>query len=125
MGFVGTFEHYYLLKPLTPKCSQNKILAVKNLWNSVRTSVFGEKYRNTSVGLLVHMKSLEFASEINWPLAVVATIQGHNEISENLFDEDHHTDILAATQQTIMGLNSSWNRIDSSLSSNFWNYPFW
>ena len=29
------------LKHTTPKSSQNKILAVKNLWNSVRTSVFG------------------------------------------------------------------------------------
>ena len=29
------------LKNITPKYSQNKILAVKNLWNSVRTSVFG------------------------------------------------------------------------------------
>jgi hypothetical protein len=29
------------LKHTTPKSSQNKILAVKNLWNTVRTSVFG------------------------------------------------------------------------------------
>ena len=29
------------LKHTTPKSSQNKILAAKNLWNSVRTSVFG------------------------------------------------------------------------------------
>ena len=29
------------LKHITPKCSQNKILAVKNLGNSVHTSVFG------------------------------------------------------------------------------------
>jgi hypothetical protein len=30
------------LKHITPKCSQNKILAVKNLGNSVHTSVFGD-----------------------------------------------------------------------------------
>ena len=29
------------LKHITPKCSQNKILAVKDLGNSVHTSVFG------------------------------------------------------------------------------------
>ena len=30
------------LKHITPKCSQNKIWAVQNLENSVRTSVFGD-----------------------------------------------------------------------------------
>ena len=37
------------LKHTTPKCSQNKIWAVKNLGNSVRTSVFGGMYNITSL----------------------------------------------------------------------------
>ena len=48
-------------------------------------------------------RPLQYESTSMVSVAVVATIQGHNEISENLFDEDHHTDILAATQLTIMG----------------------
>ena len=30
----------------------------------------GQKYKNIFVGILVQMKSLEFAFEINWPLRV-------------------------------------------------------
>ena len=42
-GSISYKKLWFLgLKHTTPKSSQNKILAVKNLWNSVRTSVFGD-----------------------------------------------------------------------------------
>ena len=43
---AGSLSHKKLwflgIKHITPKCSQNKILAVKNLGNSVHTSLFGD-----------------------------------------------------------------------------------
>ena len=60
-------------------------------------------------------------------VAVVATIQGNNEISENLFDEDHHTDILAAIAANhngvkfFMKLNSILNgRCQDGLKARQW-----
>ena len=45
-NIAGSFSYRKLwflgLKHITPECSQNKILAVKNLGNSVHTSVFGD-----------------------------------------------------------------------------------
>ena len=78
-----------------------KIKLVSTVW--VSTSLSKSGYCQSSSSVWIDLCGLS--------VAIVATIQGHNEISENLFDEDHHTDILAATQQTIMGSNSSWSRI--------------
>ena len=42
-GYLSYKKLWFLgLKHITPKCSQNKILAVKNLENSVHTSVVSE-----------------------------------------------------------------------------------
>ena len=50
---AGSFSYKKLmflgLKNVTPKCSQNKILAAKNLGNSIHTSVFGAYIQITSI----------------------------------------------------------------------------
>ena len=59
---AGSFSHKKLwflgLKHITPKCSQNKILAIKNLEKSLHTSVFGEpiqwKWQCTAKLLIFH-----------------------------------------------------------------------
>ena len=58
------------LKHTTPKSSQNKILAVKNLWNSVRTFVFGDFDKRTAWSLIF------FEICLFWYLA-------HSQILEN------------------------------------------
>ena len=51
---AGSFSYkkcwFLSLKHITPKYSQNKILAVKNLEKSLRTSVFGDPIQNLGGG---------------------------------------------------------------------------
>ena len=58
------------LKHTTPKSSQNKILAVKNLWNSVRTSVFGGCECEGSGERMLHRPSVNSQSCIKRLLLV-------------------------------------------------------